>query len=271
MSAVSVFECPHAILDISCLLPISPYATYPWGEGKPITKEEVSQAIADGRLIATGVFNDDPVNGEKDNIHECSRDEHIQRIAWFVVNYDPAKSSGLRIESSGNIFGDNEHHMAFVGGNHRVAAMLFNGVTDHPVQFNSGNKRIIEALEAFKTWVSMPAHDGNFGYCLLSDDQETWEVDARPDGFAGNKRIWVSNAKPGGMSIARMAVNGYTTSYEVEDEHGERFFEFTRDGDGNEPISVEHFLGKCAEHISVLFADPRVVQEVLRRLSLKGE
>lgn len=271
MSKISVFERPLALLDLGSMKSISAFGIYPWGDEAPITLDEVSQAIAGGRLIEPGVFSDEPEGDERHNIDECSRDEHIQRIAWFAKNFDSKVSSEIEIDIVGVAENTGvesaEFPFAFSGGNHRLSAMIFNGVRDYPVRLNNGNKKSIESSPAFKDWIEAPSHDGMFGYNIVSNEQETWEVDARNEPHANRRRIWVSDVSHMGMSIARLNINEAASSYEIEDNNGERFCHFTRGDDGKEPVTIETFLSKCAEHISSLFADERLALEVAQRLN----
>lgn len=271
MSKISVFERPLALLDLGSMKSISAFGIYPWGNEAPITLDEVSQAIAGGRLIEPGVFSDEPEGDERHNIDECSRDEHIQRIAWFAKNFDSKVSSEIEIDIVGVTENTGvesaEFSFAFSGGNHRISAMIFNGVRDYPVRLNNGNKKSIENCPAFRNWIEAPSHDGMFGYDILSSEQEAWEVDARNEPHANRRRIWVSDVSHMGMSIARLNINEAASSYEIEDKNGERFCHFTRGDDGKEPVTIELFLSKCAEHISSLFADELLALEVAQRLN----
>ncbi|WP_429037264.1 hypothetical protein [Aeromonas media] len=271
MSKISVFERPLAMLDLGNMKDISAFGIYPWGNEAPLNFDEVSQAITEGRLIEPGVFSDEPEGDERHNIDECSRNEHIQRIAWFAKNFDSKVSPEIEIDIVGVSESAEkesvEFSFAFSGGNHRLSAMIFNGVRDYPVRLNNGNKKSIESNPAFKNWIEAPSHDGMFGYNILSSEQETWEVDARNEPHAKRRRIWVSDVSHMGMSIARLNINEAASSYEIEDKNGERFCHFTRGDDGKEPVTIETFLSKCAEHISSLFADERLALEVAQRLN----
>lgn len=104
-------------IDISKLSElINPYDSNIWVKvTKPITKEEISNAIRSNNLIS-------PDFPKKTYLiwDESTREEHIARIAWLVTNYDEkyyieidfgVPSLGGRFELS--------------DGNHRLAAAIY--------------------------------------------------------------------------------------------------------------------------------------------------
>lgn len=82
----------------------------------PITEEEITSAIENNQLI----HPDSPKKMYLNFWDESTREEHIQRIAWLVVNYN--ENFPIEID-----FGIPElgAYFAFIDGNHRMAAAIY--------------------------------------------------------------------------------------------------------------------------------------------------
>ncbi|MND11982.1 hypothetical protein D3C87_504940 [compost metagenome] len=269
MSGISVFETPMALMDLTKLIELSPYGCYPWGqlsgEKEPITMEEVAKAIADGDLIQPGVFADNPVNEQRDNIAECSRAEHIQRIAWFVQHFDASKMEQVQMSAVPNIEEPEQSNISFSNGHHRVAALIYRGLTELSVELCCGKASLIEQMPAFKGWLSAPVHDGLFGYNIVSNGSEAWEMQINPE-IVGSK-IWITKIESMGMTMARMSINKLTSSFDMEDSDGNRHFHAAIHERKDPPVTTEQFLDACSTHLSGLFSDGRIRQAVNDRLA----
>lgn len=81
-----------------------------WFKGKPITKQEVLDCIKQNKLM----HPDRVLKGN--NFIPCTRQQHIERIAWLVLNVkdDPIT---LNIKAPHPI----------IDGNHRLAAAIIRG------------------------------------------------------------------------------------------------------------------------------------------------
>lgn len=73
---------PVSKVKVARLLAVCDPFTNPWG-GKPFTPDEVRQAVAEGKLKATPYSKE---NGAPRRGGRWSRREHIEHIAWLVVN-----------------------------------------------------------------------------------------------------------------------------------------------------------------------------------------
>ncbi len=79
----------------------------------PITKAEIKKAIESGKLIS-------PEDAKRKDNHSYTRAEHIQRIAWLVVNFDE-NHEPIQID-----FGiPSICEFSFSDGNHRLAAAIY--------------------------------------------------------------------------------------------------------------------------------------------------
>lgn len=94
----------------------SPFECCVWrGLKKPITREEVSRALAEGRLRASPIINQD----------KATRRDHIRRIAFLVQH---GWTDAISLDVGVPVLG---HHVDWivVDGNHRLAAAFYRGDT----------------------------------------------------------------------------------------------------------------------------------------------
>lgn len=113
-----------------------------WGLDAPITKEEVREAIDEGRLCHESVVSD----------FSCrpSRGEHVERVAYFVVN---GWEAAIDVEYC---FGN----WPVQDGNHRLAAAYFLGLPEVEASFSGFLSDIQErfggefAAEVEKEWLA---------------------------------------------------------------------------------------------------------------------
>ena len=112
---------------MNCLIPVAcvrelcdPLENPPWvleaimdGQVQtPLTREEISTAVAAGRLL-----------GEQFRLNRWDRAAHVARIAYLVVN---GWKDAIEIDVGCPALGD-DVDWPFIDGNHRLAAALFRG------------------------------------------------------------------------------------------------------------------------------------------------
>jgi hypothetical protein len=105
---------PPEQIDLALLSQIwNPFTMKIWVSlTEPITREEIEEAIRENKLIGPDVR----IGG---NFQPHSREDHIKRIAWFVVNWE--ENHPIQID-----FGVGGYVPEIVpDGNHRLAAALY--------------------------------------------------------------------------------------------------------------------------------------------------
>lgn len=100
------------ILNIKELERFSPFAKEVWALciGNPITKTEVKEAVVCNRLLNPK----DVPKGMK--YKPCTRKQHIERVAWLVVN---GFDEPITVKMSAT--------HPIIDGNHRLAAAIIRG------------------------------------------------------------------------------------------------------------------------------------------------
>ena len=251
----SLLETPHAVVLLDELFEKSAFHLFPWQEDQdPITRQEIQMALDNNLLIEPGIFADDPRGDEKDNIHECSRAEHIQRIAWLVKFADPAAEKPIRLDS---VMSEGEVEFGVVNGNHLLAASIFMGRKEVEVIFQSGVASEIEKHPMFVTWLNKPMHSGHFGSNVLSTEQEVWAIDTRE---GNGKQVWFGNFQYDYPRNGRLRLKGAQSMSEVYAEQG-----IQRVKIGQE-VTLSSFLMDCGDILSPLFQLPDVEAKLKEQL-----
>lgn len=107
------------LIDVRTLAKVwNPFRETVWTKCEtPITPQEVSAALRNGELIEPEV----PKAMYMDFFDISPRHEHVQRVAWFVKNYDVAQA----IVSIDFGIPYMDAHFQFTDGNHRLAAAIY--------------------------------------------------------------------------------------------------------------------------------------------------
>lgn len=256
----SFFELHKAVLSPSALIGCSAFTNYTWselqGQVQPITMEEIEQAIKENKLIPPGTFVDHPEDDQLCNIDDCTRDQHIQRIAWFVQNYDHASSD---LPSLGfSPFDEPDAALSIAGGNHRLCAMIYKGTPSATFEIRAGRKSIIEKHPAFIRWDSDIDHDLPFGSNIVSSGAASFEIQISDNSTPNDYRIWIHNCDnvhdPVTVARFRHSEGGFSSA-EMHDYEGRSLFAKVC-YPGQEAISLSQFFEHCAEWLHPLFSAP---------------
>lgn len=255
MNSISVFETQLVILNPMLLIEHSGFKRYCWnpdgvdrGE-PPINSNEIYLAINKNDLIPPDLFSDTPDNNQLCNITECSRREHVARIAWFVKNMSVDADNCIEVDFHKDSY-DNSNFVSAIpsGGCHRLCAMIYLKMNRCVFKASSGSKPIVESSSAFCEWhQSIPSHNNPFGKNILSSEKGAWEIDLRLSD-KNNQRIWVNDLSLMGGTIARFASFGKISSCEIYSNTDFSPSPFYKIG-----VSPKEFIVFCSERISPEF------------------
>lgn len=252
ITSASVFETPLVFLNPMLLIGSSGFNNYCWnpdgidrGE-PPINENEIYLAIKSNDLIPPDVFSDSPSKEQFCNITECSRREHVARIAWFVKNMDINESNCTDVD----FYKNNSEQLYDVlvspyGGCHRLCAMIYLKIERCLFRVSSGSRLLVESSNVFLGWYnSGPTHNNPFGKNVLSSDNGAWEIDSQISG-ENDRRIWINDINSSGKTIARFSLRGKLSSCEIYTAESDYAPPFAQLG-----VTQEEFIGFCSERIS---------------------
>jgi len=261
-STVSIFEKPTVIMNIQKMRSVSALSRYPWSESfedvSPITEDEITQALNADTLIPPYVFVDGSESAKFDNIEGCSRDQHIQRIAWFVKNYDMTESDEMVIAFPVVEDVEDDFNETLFAGNHRLCALIYNGVEEHLFRVKHGIRSIVEKSDAFVRWEAGPMHNLKFGDSVVSNDDASFHIEI--DGINGSPdlRIWIHEITVAGneQTVARYKkTESVGTFIEINAQNPEeRFVDCSR------PKTPLDFFVDCGIHLSPIFKNERLIE-----------
>lgn len=252
---ISVFETQLVFLNPTKLIDKSGFNRYCWNpdgidKGEPpINEKEIYLAIKNGNLIPPDVFSDTPSKNQLCNMTDCSREQHVARIAWFVENMDVNDKNCIEVDFYHN--SQNELPDVFVspcGGCHRLCALIYSKSEKCVFRAVSGSRELIESSDPFLGWFDEgPNHNNLFGKNILSSKNGVWDIDFQLHG-ENDSRVWVNDLSLMGRTIARFANRGGVSSCEIYNKNEPFTALFIKTG-----LAIDDFLSYCSEHISPEF------------------
>lgn len=258
----SLLESHHAVFSPSALIGCSAFTNYAWGDlseqESPIKMEEVEQAIKDNRLTPPGEFVDHPEGEQRCNINDCSRDQHIQRIAWFVQNFDEDNPDVPCLGFSS--IDASDPSSSVMAGNHRLCAMIYKGTPSHTFELLSGRKSIIESHPAFIRWKTDIDHDMPFGKNIISSGEASFSIQISENPIPSDYRIWIHNNDgihdPVTVARFRHSFGGFSSA-EMHDYEGKSLFSKVSYPD-QETISLREFFERCSDWVHPVFSEESI-------------
>lgn len=200
-----------------------------WGDSQDefnISIEDIKLALKRGDLgIQPNVFADNPVDDQRCNHSDCSREEHIQRIVWIIRNYEPTKTN-IQVEAI-------KGTLSVKNGNHTLVAAIYLEVEEVKINFSMGVRSEVETIAGFIRWENPPANKGIFGTDIISTGKNFWQVDKTSDDI----RVWVNDST--GSCVAQ---------YKSFDKKG-CLININGTGDMGTHIDLNYFIDKCATYI----------------------
>jgi len=255
-SIISIFEMPLAKVNVNELIKISAFSSYPWGDEPPLTIQEVKNALQTNNLIAPGIFSDDPVADELHNIDECSREQHVARIAWIISHYDVKRTTPISLSCAPNV---DSGAVGIANGNHLLAAEVFMRKEIIQARFIDGISAEVIRQSCFISWDKAPAHDGFFGANIISTEKEHWTVDVSKGGY---KTVWIGNFSGAEAKTARLRLNGIFSMSEVSAGQGNIKVRMKEDA------TLERFLSDCDLLLSPIFSEFKILTKLRKLLGL---
>lgn len=249
---VSVFETKLVLLNPMSLIDKSGFNRYCWNpdgveQGEPpINENEIYLSIKSGKLIPPDVFSDTPSKNQLCNMTDCSREQHVARIAWFVENMNINDDNCIEVDFYKN--SPDESSGVFVspcGGCHRLCALIYLKSKKCVFRATSGSRQLIESSTPFLGWLGEgPKHNNLFGKNILSSENNAWDIDLQIHG-ENNERIWVNDLNLMGRTIARFSNRSGVSSCEIYNKEEPFTALFVKTG-----LTVGDFISYCSEHIS---------------------
>lgn len=210
-----------------------------WDGCATIKEEDVWAAVAaDNFPIMDRVGNWD--DGEIEYLnYECNYDDHVQRIAWLVKNWDATAAMArhpitLRLDDSESIFSD---------GNHRIVAAIIRNEPHVTIEVGLGSAARIQEVCGDVEWLRKPV-GRYFGFnVVVSNSGEMWEVDCAQD------KLWINNTM--GFCQLQLSFGRLTSSARVvSSPEGDALSKFIT----NAELSLNSIVDACSAIISPAFA-----------------
>lgn len=193
MSLYSLFETP--IMECSLSAFGEQYNEYPWCEEQPpISRQEIADILMrPEELIAPGLFVDTIVDsGERCNF-SATRNEHLKRIGWLVLNWDLTSNNALTALEVSDM-----NVLNLTDGYHRYLAAWYREEKSVLVRIEMGSKASLEQIPSFIRWIQPPAATCLFGVNIISSVQDACEFK-----WDGANRFWLNDGLTG-MCLASL-------------------------------------------------------------------
>ncbi len=196
---VSVFETPVARFSTAALVRCAADKGDVWQVGQ-IDPDDVRRNLASARphLIEPGVYTDDDEDDHKNNIGDCSRADHIARIAWFVKHWNEEQAGCL----SGRFHTGKGDYLEVADGFHRIFAASIANVESLRLRLLSGQTERIELQDGFEGWETQPPQAKFFGDNRFCVGDQVFGILV----CSLTARIWIDNQD--GETIVRAKLNG---------------------------------------------------------------